>query len=412
MKIPLSNITFLLLFLVSCSTDNETNPKKVVYENLYINEIYSSGDDWIELYNDLETTKDISGYFIYDNATAKYKLPSGTIIQPKGFLVLDCNDLGVGLSTNFKLASNGEKVYLENSEETLIDRVDFPELKSGQSYGRYPDGSSNLVISGTTTKGTTNGESGAPAIVSVARTPLVPALNQPVSITATLVSNVDVASVQLFYRFNGGNYLSLTMSLVAGNYVATLPEQSTTGILEYYVEAKGTNNKSSFKPATAPTNVYNYLLNTDPLPELVINEFMAFNSSCCPDKDSGIDEFDDWIEIYNKGNVAVNIGGMYLSDDINNPFGYMIPNTNPTLTTIQPGGYLLVWADNSPNQGVLHTNFALSNLGESIGLYYIDGRTINTYTFGAQTENASWGRTTDGAATWKIFNIPTPSGPN
>src|SRR4030042_1244411 len=48
---------------------------------------------------------------------------------------------------------------------------------------------------------------------------------------------------------------------------------------------------------------------------LVINEFMASNNS-----DSGISDpqgdYDDWIEIYNFGDTAIDIGGMYLTGDL------------------------------------------------------------------------------------------------
>ncbi len=405
-----ASLFFAYVLLTSCSSDDD--PRAVVDEGLFINEVYASGEDWIELYNDLETSVDVSGYFIYDNKENKYELPTGTSIAAKGFLVLLCNDLGSGLNTNFKLTSSGETLYLENSSGTLINRVTFPSLNAGQSYGRYPDGSSTLVVSGNTTQGASNGDSGAPAIATVSRLPLVPILNQAVTVTTKLISTTGVASVKLFHRFNGGAYSALSMALSGGSYSATLPAQSGTGLIEYYVEAKGENDKVTYKPASAPASVYHYLLNTDALPQLVINEFMAFNSSCCPDVNGGVNEYDDWIEIYNKGNVAVNIGDMYLSDDLTNPFNYRIPNESPSATTIQPGGYLLLWADNSPGQGSLHLDFALNTTGEAVGLYYIDGRTIDTYTFGAQNENLSWGRATDGATTWKVFNTPTPGRSN
>lgn len=399
------------LNLLSCkSPEEELTP--VVVEGLFINEIYASGEDWIELYNSLETSKDISGYFIYDNLATKYKIPTGTSIPAKGFLVLLCNDLGTGLNTNFKLSSSGETVFLENALGSLIDRVEFPELNAGQSYGRYPDGSTYLAISGTTTQGAANGTSQAPAIATVTRLPMVPALNQPVTVTATMITNSGIASVKLFHRFNGGAYTSLDMTLSGTTYSAIIPGVATTGLVEYYVEAKGINGKTTYEPATAPAKAKDYLLNTDALPALVINEFMAFNSACCPDDDSGVNEFDDWIEIYNKGSVAVNIGGMYLSDNKANPFNHKLPTDNPSATTIQPGGYLILWADSQSGQGPLHLSFGLSNAGEDVGLYYLDGRTIDVYTFGAQSENTSWGRTTDGAATWKSFSTPTPGQSN
>ena len=216
-------ITLLVQFL-SCSPDNDPI---VVEEELYINEIYASGEDWIELYNNLEVSIDIGGYYIYDNADAKYTLPIGTNLPAKGFLILTCNDLGSGLNTNFKLTSAGESVYLENPAGTLIDRVTFPALEEGQSYGRYPDGSGSLAISGNTTKGASNGNSQAPAITAVARAPLVPGLNQDVIISASLISNTNIASVKLFHRFNGGAYASVNMTLSGAVYVASIPGKAT-----------------------------------------------------------------------------------------------------------------------------------------------------------------------------------------
>ncbi len=407
----IQTLFIVVLLVVSCDPEKK-EIRPIINEGIYINEIYASGEDWIELYNELTVSKNISGYFIYDNATTKYQIPLNTVISAKGFLVFICNDLGSGLNTNFKLSSQGEVVYLEDKTGVLLDRVEYPALSSGQSYGRYGDGSANLAISGVATKGTSNGDSQAPAISTVVRAPLIPSLNQNVTITATLISNVAVASTKLYYRFNGGSYTSSIMTLVGSNYVATIPGSVVTGSFEYYVEVKGSNGKMSYEPATAPTKTLSYLLNTDLLPNLVVNEFLAFNSSCCPDVDSGIQEFDDWIEIYNRGNTAVNLAGMYLSDDKTNPFKSKIPTDNATATTILPGGYLLLWADNTPAQGPLHLNFGLSNLGEDVGLFYLDGRTIDAFTFGAQSENISFGRVTDGASTWKIFNTPSPGKTN
>jgi len=144
------------------------------------------------------------------------------------------------------------------------------------------------------------------------------------------------------------------------------------------------------------------------VPTLYINEFMANNSSCCPDQDGDKDEFDDWIEVYNPGTTAIDIGGMYFSQDKDEPLGYQIPKTDSKLTTIQPGGFLLLWADGSPEQGVLHLKFKLNQSGEYVGLFYQDGRKIDGLKFGKQTENISFGRSTDGNENWKEFSKPTP----
>ena len=154
-----------------------------------------------------------------------------------------------------------------------------------------------------------------------------------------------------------------------------------------------------------------YFLRKD-VPRLYINEFMASSSACCPDTIGNAREFDDWIEIYNGGSVPVNIGGMYFSQNKKKPLEYQIPQTNPEVTTIQPGGFLLIWADGNPGQGILHVNFKLDPDGEFLGLYNQDGRTIDGYKFGKQKENISFGRDSDGGDKWREFSSPTPGRSN
>jgi hypothetical protein len=399
-------VTGSLIFLGSCADDPE-EPVITKDEGVYINEIHAAGPDWVELYNSTDESKSIGDYSIYDDATKKYKLPA-TTIPAKGFLIIFCDDTGVGLNTNFKLSSTGETVYLENSSGELIDKVTFHEIGEGQSYGRYPDGSTTLKVSGSTTQGASNGETQAPVILQVTRVPLVPDLDDAVTVQAEFASTADVATAKLYYRLNSGTYTSANMTKAGNFFNGTIPAFNQVGKVEYYVEAKNTAGVVSVHPGNAPENTDDFLLNTDVLPALKINEFMAFNSSCCPDDDSGANEFDDWIEIYNSSDQPVNIGGMYLSDDKNNPFNSRLPLDNPGATTIPAKGFIIIWADGSREQGPLHLDFSLSNAGEDVALFYIDGRAIDSYTFGAQTENQSMGRSVDGAGSWINFASPTP----
>ncbi len=139
---------------------------------------------------------------------------------------------------------------------------------------------------------------------------------------------------------------------------------------------------------------------------LIVNEFMASNDSSYADENG---EYDDWIEIFNPGPNPVDIGGMYITDDLADPTAWQIPTTAPDSTTIPAGGFLVLWADKQPEQGVLHVNIKLSSGGEQIGLFASDGVTpIDTLTFGAQITDSSYGRYPDGSDTWMIFNNPTP----
>jgi hypothetical protein len=143
---------------------------------------------------------------------------------------------------------------------------------------------------------------------------------------------------------------------------------------------------------------------------LSINELMASNSSCIEDPQG---QFDDWIEIYNYGVDAVDIGGMYMTDDLSNPVKWRIPDNDASLTTIEPGGHLLIWADGDISDTGLHANFKLDAKGEEIGLFKSDGVTmLDSVVFGEQTADVSYGRYPDGADNWRFFGSPTPAAEN
>ena len=70
---------------------------------------------------------------------------------------------------------------------------------------------------------------------------------------------------------------------------------------------------------------------------------------------------DDWIEFYNNTDSTIQLAGYALSDDSNEPTQWSFPDTS-----IAPGEYLIVWADEDGNQEGLHANFKLSADGEVI----------------------------------------------
>ncbi|OQY28091.1 MAG: hypothetical protein B6244_08270 [Candidatus Cloacimonetes bacterium 4572_55] len=139
--------------------------------------------------------------------------------------------------------------------------------------------------------------------------------------------------------------------------------------------------------------------------ELYINEFLASNTACFPDENG---EYDDWIEIYNADDQPVNIGGMYITDDLSDAIAWQIPDTDPNATTIPARGFLILWADKESEQGPLHVEIKLSGDGEQIGLFADDTTPIDTLTFGSQTTDISYGRLTDGGEEWGFFGYPSP----
>ena len=88
-KLSLSLFVFSTLLIFSmCSSDEDKDPVVTAAEGLFINEIYAAGDDWVELYNSTDNTKDISGYIIHDDGDVTYQLPEGTTVAANGYLVI------------------------------------------------------------------------------------------------------------------------------------------------------------------------------------------------------------------------------------------------------------------------------------------------------------------------------------
>jgi hypothetical protein len=145
--------------------------------------------------------------------------------------------------------------------------------------------------------------------------------------------------------------------------------------------------------------------------DVVINEWMAGNTVTITDPADG--DFDDWIELYNAGTTAVDLSGYTLTDVLTNSTKFTIPNGKQ----IPPGGYLLVWADEETGQNLsgpaVHASFKLGGAGEQIGLFAPDGAAVDTLTFGAQTDDVSEGRASDGAEPpFVTFTTPTPGAAN
>jgi len=143
---------------------------------------------------------------------------------------------------------------------------------------------------------------------------------------------------------------------------------------------------------------------------LVINEVMASNTAALKDPQG---QFDDWIEIHNGGSAAADLGGLYLTDDVNSPTKWQIPLANPSLTTIAPQGYLLIWADGDAQDQGLHADFKLDSGGETVALFASDGATlIDSVSYPELGSDVSYGRYPDDNDGWKFFGVSTPGAKN
>jgi len=123
----------------------------------------------------------------------------------------------------------------------------------------------------------------------------------------------------------------------------------------------------------------------------VINEFMASNHSTINDVDG---DSSDWIEIYNPSAQTLNLDGYFLTDDVAVLDKWRMPGT-----TVNPGGYLLVFASAKDRTVVgqeLHTNFQLAANGGYVGLTAPDHTTVlSSYDYPQQLTDVSYGLSVD-----------------
>jgi len=139
---------------------------------------------------------------------------------------------------------------------------------------------------------------------------------------------------------------------------------------------------------------------------LAINELMASNGSTLEDPDE-LGEFPDWIELYNSSFQSVDLGGLYLTDDLSDPTKWQIPPG----VSIDASGYLIFYADDDADdeQGDTHTNYKLSSGGEEVGLFDSDGVTLlDSIIFGPQEGDISYGRYPDAGNNLRFFATATP----
>lgn len=248
-RILISLFTITLLF--SCSKDDTSPVKEVV--TVVINEIYTNGNatqsDWVELYNKSDKDINIGGYKIFGSggqigSIPKMQIPSSSVIPANGFRVFNTEN---ATSSSFNLSHNGDALWLEDASGTIIDQLIFPALSFSQSFGRYPDGSSNWEVLNSLTRGVSNTkrEDASISVVPVFRLPSVLIESSGIAITSPgkIWSHNDSGNENKLYCFNTSGALlrTLTISNVFNNDWEDLTVDSQKRI---YINDAGNNDNN------------------------------------------------------------------------------------------------------------------------------------------------------------------------
>jgi hypothetical protein len=127
-----------LVCRVDCTIDDGGCERPMAM--VVINEVTSSGDDEIELYNMGTADADLSGWFVTDDGypddpNKRYVFDPGTVLKANEFMVLV-----KGIDHDFGIGREDE-IKLYNMNDDLIDHVVFGRDEAATSFCRIPDGS-------------------------------------------------------------------------------------------------------------------------------------------------------------------------------------------------------------------------------------------------------------------------------
>lgn len=403
-----------------------------VVANVWINEVFSRGTteepDWIELYNDGDNAVDLTGWKVYDSGgqsgtKPKMEIPAGTSIAAKGFLVVTVDD---GSASGFGLSSGGEKVWLDNATMPA-DSVEFPALEETQSYGRYPDGSTNLQVLATVTKGLPNDNS----------VPQLAALYINEVYSRGIVSDPDW--IEIYNDANADFDMTGWKIYDAGGQAGTKPKKEfPSGTV---IPAKGfvvivvdDGSESGFGLSSGGEKVWlekpeGMLADSLEFPALEENtsfgrypdgsqnlQVMTTVTKGAANQTGGsatiivlmnetysrgTTEDPDWIEIYNDSEVDVDLTG-YKIYDAGGYSGTKPKKEFPAGTIIPSKGFYVIVVDDADASG-----FGLSSGGDEVWFEKADGTVIDHVVIPAMEVTQSYGRQPDGSENWTLLNTIT-----
>ena len=456
-----SLLCFVSLVFTGFSAQAQTYINELMASNqLAVYDDFFEFDDWVEIYHE-GGVLNLAGYYLSDREDnlMKWEFPSTnagiTTITPGGHMVvwLD-NDTEQGEDhANFKLSPDGEGIYLTAPDGvTIIDSIVFPPQQTDVSYGRECDGCAEWMYFDLHTIDDDNA-------YTIPETPLLyfneilienesnlvdevfdldswVEVYNPNSFQVNLSSYVLSNSEGLAYTLpadmpydltieaesflllwldgepeEGGHHMDFVPSSTATDIILTGPDGVEAASYDYEIgspnvswgrQVDGSPTSQWFDIPTPRVSNSIYIIQPG---SIVINELQSSNFLDTTDY-TGAHE--DWFEVYNVGNDPVDIGGYYLTDRLNLPTKYQIPDDVPDSTTIAPGEFVLIYADEDNSEGWNHTNFKFNSDGEALVLRSPDGFTIaDSVHFGAIPMDYSWGRDPDGYGTWREFIIGT-----
>lgn len=419
-----------------CKDDKEEDliPQSSV-PGLYINEVCSSGTDWVEIYNSSDKEISLDGFHLQDSkgAEEEYTFPDGSKIPAKGFLVLE-----KGTSFQFGIGGSGDEIKLLDASYAQVDDVIVPELGDADTYSRTTDGGEQWAIVPNGTKGRSN-----------ASTPDTPAGESDIDLLINEVMNAPADGQYDFIELYNPTDKEIDLSGLAlqddkgkeEQYIIPSGTKIAPKSVIAFIQNDGTNTNGSFTfgisskgdkitlvdtqgniidtvevPAAEKGTSYgrtpdgsdSWTVSTTPSagksnnpqssPSLkgivMINEVYTFSDQ------SDINDL-DYIELYNSSSQAIDLAGMKIWEGGGQAEAWTIPSGK----TIPAKGFLVIECDKEKlhNDMTNYPAWGLSKNDETIVLADARFNIIDQIETPNMSTDETYGRKTDGSDNWVIF---------
>jgi len=272
--------------------------------------------------------------------------------------------------------------FKENLTNTVSDLIEYPGIFD------LMDNRANYLLN-------YDGISDAPLVSEIQTSVQNPTNGDDVWVTAKVENG---QSATLHYRFGGNGLFSKIEMKDDGNSGDGLANDGVFGgkienvsnYIQYYLFAEN-DTDGIFEPQRAAREFLTIQTKIPP-GDIVINEFMASNTTSVVDEEG---EFDDWIELYNTTNNDISLGGIFITDKMDNPSKFPLPDV-----VLPANGYQIIWADEDGGQGEFHANFKLSSGGEFIMLAYADSTVLDSISYDTARVDLSMARTPNGTGSF------------
>ncbi len=136
-------------------------------------------------------------------------------------------------------------------------------------------------------------------------------------------------------------------------------------------------------------------------PMVALNELLPYPAEVDWDGDGEVTAEDEWIELYNPGDIPADLTGWVLDDA---PEGGSAPYMIPAGTSVPARGFLLLFRS--------VTGLALNNDADQVRLSAPDGALIDAFAYQQPEPDVSFSRSVDGVGPWVTSYPPSPGQPN